>query len=59
MKGDVSVNKNTLTAAVTAIVAVLLSSGIRTGDSIDEQTEENRNSQAVVTLPAGGPITIF
>lgn len=45
-------------AALTA-VTVTLSSGPRTDDDLVEQTEDNHNSQSVITLPASGPITVF
>jgi len=45
-------------AALTAC-AVVLSSGPRTGDDLVEQTEDNQNSQSVITLPEGGPVTVF
>ena len=48
----------TIVAILTAC-AVVLSSGPRTGDDLVEQTEDNQNSQSVITLPEGGPVTVF
>lgn len=53
--------QHTSCAVVATLVAlaIALKSGPATDDTIDEQTEQNRNSPSVVTLPVGGPITVF
>lgn len=61
VKGGDAVRQHTSCAVVATLVvlAIALNSGPATDDTIDEQTEQNRNSPSVVTLPAGGPITVF
>lgn len=49
---------NSVVAAVVALT-VVLNAGPRTDDNLVEQTEDNRNSQSVITLPATGPVTVF
>ncbi|WP_395311031.1 hypothetical protein V4U86_09695 [Mycobacterium sp. AMU20-3851] len=52
---------NTVATAVAALAAcvVVLGAGPRTDDDLVDQTEDNQNSQSVITLPGSGPIIVF